>query len=84
MKTTLELESTITDRYQTTVPTPVRQALKLKKRDKIRYTVQANGSVWLTRAEPAEQEDPALAGFLDFLSRGMTAHPEQIRGMDPE
>ena len=31
-----EVESTLTDRYQTTVPQPVRRALGLRKRDRIR------------------------------------------------
>ena len=37
MSTTLTpyAESTLTDRYQTTVPEPVRKALGLNKRDKI-------------------------------------------------
>lgn len=33
-------ESTLTDRYQTTIPEPIRKALGLNKRDKIRYTIQ--------------------------------------------
>jgi len=36
----LKLESTLTDRYQTTVPNAVRHALKLGKCDKIRYLIQ--------------------------------------------
>ncbi len=35
MAATIEVESTLTDRYQTTVPETVRRALKLGKRDKI-------------------------------------------------
>ena len=35
MASTLDVESTLTDRYQTTVPETVRRALKLGKRDKI-------------------------------------------------
>ena len=35
MPATLEAESTLTDRYQTTVPETVRRALRLGKRDKI-------------------------------------------------
>ena len=50
MAATLELESTLTDRYQTTVPDAVRRALKLGKRDKIRYLVRSDGRVVLTRA----------------------------------
>jgi antitoxin PrlF len=37
MPATLEAESTLTDRYQTTVPETVRRALRLRKRDKIQY-----------------------------------------------
>ena len=48
----LELESTLTDRYQTTVPTAVRQALRLQKRDRIRYRVMEGGQVLLERAQP--------------------------------
>ena len=45
MRATLELESTLTDRYQTTVPNSVRRALRLGKRDKLRYRVQPDGTV---------------------------------------
>jgi len=40
----LEIESTLTDRYQTTVPDVVRRTLRLRKRDKIRYLVQPDGA----------------------------------------
>ena len=46
----LKLESTLTDRYQTTVPNAVRHALKLGKRDKICYLIQPDGGVILARA----------------------------------
>ena len=48
MPATLEAESTLTDRYQTTVPETVRRALRLGKRDKIHYTVRPSGEVVLT------------------------------------
>jgi antitoxin PrlF len=79
MPATLEVESSLTDRYQTTVPETVRRALDLRKRDKIHYTIRANGEVVLTRAEAAHDEDPALATFLAFLARDMTAHPERLQ-----
>jgi len=47
----LETESTLTDRFQTTVPSPVRQALHLGKKDKIKYAIQSDGSVVISRAE---------------------------------
>lgn len=80
MPATLELESTLTDRYQTTVPNGVRRALKLGKRDRIRYLVQGDGSVILQRAE--ETDDPALGSFLDFLASDIAAHPENVRALD--
>ena len=51
MSAFFEADSTLTDRYQTTVPEAVRQFLGLGKRDKLRYTLKPNGEVVLTRAE---------------------------------
>lgn len=82
MATTLELESTLTDRYQTTVPDAVRRALRLGKRDKIRYLVQPDGQVVLTRAPGADEADPALAPFLAFLAHDIASHPERLVAMD--
>src|SRR5690606_9752488 len=82
MPATLEAESTLTDRYQTTVPETVRRALRLGKRDKIRYTVRSSGEVVLTRAEVSESEDPLLAQFLGFLARDIASHPERLQAVD--
>lgn len=83
MAVTLEVESTLTDRYQTTVPETVRRALKLGKRDKLHYTIRPDGSVLITRATPAEKDDPALGQFLGFLAADISTHPERIRAMPP-
>jgi len=82
MAVTLEVESTLTDRYQTTVPETVRRALKLCKRDKIHYTIRPGGEVVLSRVETAEEDDPVLGQFLDFLSRDMVNHPERLQSID--
>lgn len=82
MAATLEVESTLTDRYQTTVPETVRRALRLGKRDKIHYTIRPSGEVVLTRAEASEGEDPALGQFLGFLARDITSHPERLQALD--
>lgn len=68
----------MTDRYQTTVPEAVRQALGLNKRDKIFYTIQPDGRVLLSRAEQAET-DPILEKFLEFLAQDMNDHPQAIQ-----
>ena len=82
MPATLEVESTLTDRYQTTVPETVRRALRLDKRDKIHYTIRPSGEVVLTRAEPAGGDDPVLGSFLGFLAQDMASHPERLQAMD--
>ena len=82
MYATLEVESTLTDRYQTTVPETVRRALRLSKRDKILYTIRPNGEVVLTHAEAAEVDDPVLGKFLGFLTHDIANHPERLRAVD--
>ena len=82
MPATLEVESTLTDRYQTTVPETVRRALHLAKRDKIHYTIRPSGEVVLSRVEIAEEVDPVLGQFLGFLSRDIASHPERLRSID--
>jgi antitoxin PrlF len=82
MPTTLEAESTLTDRYQTTVPETVRRALRLGKRDKIRYTIRSTGEVVLTRSDASEGDDPVLGQFLGFLARDIARHPERLQAVD--
>ncbi len=40
-------QSTVTDKFQTTIPLPVRRALKLSPRQKLAYEVRHDGSVIL-------------------------------------
>jgi antitoxin PrlF len=82
MPATLDVESTLTDRYQTTVPETVRRALRLGKRDKIHYSIRPSGEVVLTRAETSEGDDPVLGQFLAFLARDIASHPERLRAVD--
>ncbi|NGX15994.1 type II toxin-antitoxin system PrlF family antitoxin [Wenzhouxiangella sp. XN24] len=82
MATQFEAESTLTDRYQTTVPELVRRALKLGKRDKIHYTVRSGGEVVLSRASQADEDDPVLGKFLDFLAHDMAENPDRVGVVD--
>ena len=84
MLSTVEAESTLTDRYQTTVPETVRRALKLRKRDKIRYVILPSGEVMLSRISDSDQDDPALGQFLDLLARDIAKHPEHLQAVDSE
>ena len=79
MSATLEVESTLTDRYQTTVPETVRRALRLRKRDKIHYVIRPNGEVVLTRASDEDDDDPVLGQFLGFLAQDISTHPERLQ-----
>ena len=81
MTATLEAESTLTDRYQTTVPETVRRALRLRKRDKIQYVIRPSGEVVLTRASDAEADDPVLGQFLGFLAHDIATHPERLQSL---
>ncbi len=78
-----DIESTLTDRYQTTVPADVRKALNLHKRDKIHYRI-SGGKVELVRAESSRGEDPVIGQFLKFLASDMTKHPEHLKAMDED
>lgn len=78
----LKLESTLTDRYQTTVPNAVRHALELGKRDKISYLIQPDGGVLLARATSETENDPVLGQFLSFLAHDMSSHPEHLKSID--
>jgi len=78
MLATRDLESTLTDRYQTTVPEGVRNALQLSKRDKIHYTIRSSGEVVLTKASPTI-EDPVLGDFLNFLAKDISQHPGKLQ-----
>jgi antitoxin PrlF len=81
MPATLEAESTLTDRYQTTVPETVRRALRLRKRDKIQYVIRPGGEVVLTRAGEAEADDPVLGQFLGFLAHDIATHPDRLQSV---
>ena len=83
MSARLTVESTLTDRYQTTVPESVRRALHLGKRDKIRFTLQSDGKIVLTRADDSEV-DPVLGQFLGFLAKDIAEHPQHVHALSTD
>ena len=74
----LHSQSTLTDRYQTTIPEPIRYALHLGKRDKIEYVIEDNGKVIISRLE---EDDPVLGEFLSFLAHDIKKHPEHVKSI---
>ena len=61
------------------MPDAVRKALHLDKRDRLRYTVLADGVVQISRLGSSDVDDPAISGFLNFLANDMTAHPQHLQ-----
>lgn len=76
-------ESTLTDRYQTTIPEPVRKALGLHKRDKICYAIQPDGKVVISRANQTES-DPILEKFLNFIARDIEKNPQHLQAISSD
>lgn len=83
MNASFDVESTLTDRYQTTVPETVRRALRLGKRDKIHYSIQPDGKVLLTRAMTVDHDtDPVLGQFLAFIEQDISRNPHHLQAID--
>lgn len=78
-----ETVSSLTERYQTTVPASVRRALKLQKHDKIVFKVMDDNRVILER-QGAAPEDPELGRFLDLLSADIASNTAHIKPVRPE
>ena len=77
----IEDVSTLTDRFQTTVPKTIRKALSLKKGDKLHYHQEANGRVYLA-ALPNFEADPVLEAFLKLLADDIAANPQRLASAD--
>ena len=75
-----ELESSLTDRYQTTVPARIRKLLGLNKRDKLEWILDESGGVRVSKRDPETQEhiDATMDAWLDFLAKDMAKHPEHL------
>jgi antitoxin PrlF len=79
MAAILELEATVTERGQTTVPAAIRRMLALGKRDAIVFRGMPDGTVVIAKKESSEADDPALGRFLAFLESDIATHPHAIR-----
>lgn len=79
-------KSTLTDRFQTTVPSFVRKELGLEKRDLIEFLKNDEGYIVLRKSEPeAPQEfSPELLAWLEFIAKDHDARPEQIKPFTQE
>lgn len=79
--------STLTDRYQTTIPADVRLELGLGKRDLIEFIKSDDGSIVLRKASSVEEEEefsPTLLAWLDLIAKDHEKHPDQFVLLDDE
>lgn len=72
------IQSSLTERFQTTIPKGVREALGLRRGDTLAYEVRGDEVVVRRRPEQ-EAVDPALSGLLDLLERDIAARPDRLR-----
>ena len=79
----IHAESTLTDRFQTTIPELVRKKLGLSKRDKISYDLTSDGRIVLTRAL-VDEGDLVMSAFLGFLAKDIQTNPQNVTGLTPE
>lgn len=81
-------ESTLTDRYQTTIPSHVRAELGLEKRDMIEFLKSEDGHLILRKrqAETLDSEEfpTELLAWLDFLSTDHSKHPNELVRLDDD
>ena len=67
-----EIEATITERGQTTVPAQIRKMLAIKKTGRIVFRGMPDGRVEIAPKEGSEvHTDPVISEFLSFLERDM-------------
>ena len=70
-------QSTLSDRYQTTIPEVVRNVLNLSKRDTLVYCVDSDGKVVISKLTSCE-DDPVLNNFLSFLAKDIENSPQNL------
>jgi antitoxin PrlF len=76
-KARFELRSKLTERGQTTLPTGVRQALRIEPGEELAYTVQGE-QVIITRVSTDAHRDPLIARFLALLEEDIERNPHKL------
>jgi bifunctional DNA-binding transcriptional regulator/antitoxin component of YhaV-PrlF toxin-antitoxin module len=66
-------QSTITDKFQTTIPVDVREALKLSPRQRVSYEVRPDGSAIMRPVPSLDQ----LFGSVRLARRAASPHEEK-------
>ena len=71
------LESTLTARLQTTVPSGVRKALGVGPGDRVEYIIHGEQAV-IRKAAASDVADPAIGAFLTLLARDLGNVPTRV------
>ena len=77
VRPTLEIEATITERGQTTIPAAIRKMLGVSK-GSIVFKGMPDGTVIIEPKPEEPEEDPAIAKFLEFLERDIANNPQNL------
>ena len=77
VRPTLEIEATITERGQTTVPAAIRKMLGVQK-GAIVFKGMPDGTVVIEPKPEEPEEDPVIAKFLEFLERDIAKNPQNL------
>ncbi len=56
--------SSLTTKYQATIPKVVREVLQLEAGDQVQFLVESSGEVWLRKAPPRDADLAALEATL--------------------
>jgi antitoxin PrlF len=80
----LEIEAAVTERGQTTVPSAIRNMLRIGKRGTIVFRALDDGTVIITRKPDGTEDDPVLGRFLTLLETDMAAHPGRLHPVGAE
>lgn len=83
MSNLISAQSTLNDRYQTTIPEVVRNVLNLSKSDTLVYSVDSDGKVVISKLTSCE-DDPVLNNFLGFLAKDIENSPQNLVPMTVE
>ncbi len=82
MPAVIEIEATVTERGQTTVPAAIRHMLHLGKRGAIVFRGMPDGTVLIAKKDVERgEDDPVLGRFLAFLATDMSARPPAMRAI---
>jgi len=78
------IESVITAKSQTTLPSGVRKALGVQPGDRLAYIIEQDRAVIMKARDTEPETDPVVDAFLDFLARDMASHPERLTGLNAD